>query len=380
MSKKAFINGRILTPQGMKDNHTIIFQEDKIVLVCQDIDRPTDIAIERDLDGLTILPGFIDLQVNGGGGVLFNDSPCVDGIKQIGAAHRQFGTTGFFPTLISDDLDIMAQAIRAVDLAIEQGVPGVLGIHLEGPFLNLAKRGVHDETKLKQISERDLELVSSLRGGKTLLTLAPEQTTLAIIRDLRKRGVVVAAGHTQASYEETLSALDAGLTGFTHLFNAMPQLSSRDPGIIGAALEDDRAWCGIIADGHHVHPAILRLARRAKREDQLFLVTDAMPCVGSNDKVFSLGTEEIRVVDGKCVTAQGVLAGSDLDMIGAICNAIEMMDVDMAQAVRMASIVPANFMNMQGQVGEIRAGLQANFVIASSQLEIQEVWIDGKSG
>ena len=380
MSKRAFTNGRILTPQGFKENHTIAFQDDKIIFVGKDVDRPKDIVTERELDGLTVLPGFIDLQVNGGGGVLFNDSPCIDGIKQIGAAHRKFGTTGFFPTLISDDLDIMAQAIQAVDMAIEQGVPGVLGIHLEGPFLNPAKRGVHDETKLKQISQRDLELVSSLRGGKTLLTLAPEQTTLAIIQDLRKRGVVVAAGHTQASYEEALSALDAGVTGFTHLFNAMPQLSSRDPGIIGAALEDDRAWCGLIADGHHVHPAMLRLARRAKRVDQLFLVTDAMPCVGNGDQAFSLGGEKIGVVDGKCVTSDGVLAGSNLDMRTAICNAVEMLGVGLVQAVRMASIVPANFMNVQGKVGEIRAGLQANFVIMSSNMEVQEVWIDGASG
>ena len=294
------------------------------------------------------------------------------------AAHRKFGTTGFLPTLISDDLEVMAAAIKAVDDAIAQGVPGVLGIHLEGPFLNQDKRGVHDASKFGRIGEAEIDLLSSLTHGKTLVTLAPEMTTPEIIAALSQRGVIIAAGHTQASYEQTLSAMEAGLTGFTHLFNAMKPLESRNPGIIAAALEDDRAWCGIIADGHHVHPAMLRLALRAKTREQIFLVTDAMPSVGAADKAFSLGEMDITVANGKCVTDDGTLAGSDLDMISAVRNAHELLDVSLEQAVRMASHIPAQFLGLDGKLGSIRNGQQADFIILDENFEISASWIKGR--
>ena len=286
---KALINARVLAPSGFKDGQTVIFEGGVIARVCDDRDCPVDVTNKRDLGGAMLLPGFIDVQVNGGGGVLFNDEPTVRGIQAIGAAHRAYGTTGFFSTLITDTSDVMARAISAVEDAIIQGVPGVLGIHLEGPFLNKEKCGVHDSAKFGEISAADIELMSSLKGGVTIVTLAPEKTTPATIKALRERGVIVSAGHTQASYSEAISAMDAGLTGFTHLYNAMRQLHSREPGLIAAALEDDRAWCGVIADGYHVHPAMLRLALRAKAGEQIFLVTDAMPSVGAADKQFSLG-------------------------------------------------------------------------------------------
>lgn len=346
--------------------------------VCDDAARPKDVCVEQDVGGMRLLPGLIDLQVNGGGGVLFNDIPSVDGIKSIGAAHRSFGTTSFLPTLISDDLDVMAKAIAAVDDAIQQGVPGVIGIHLEGPFLNTARKGVHDASKFKSIGEAEIRLMSSLKHGKTLVTLAPELTSSEVIKSLRARGVIVAAGHTQASYDQTLEALDAGLTGFTHLFNAMTPMESRVPGIIAAALEDARAWCGIIADGHHVHPAMLRLALRAKIGDQIFLVTDAMPSVGSDEKRFSLGALDVDVSGGRCVTAAGTLAGSDLDMIGAVRNARDLLHVPLEQAVRMASRIPAQFMGMGGQLGDIVAGSPANFIVINEALEVIESWINGE--
>ena len=379
MSMKALINARILTPEGFKDKQSVLYEGGIITHICNDKDRPVDAVVERDLDGLVLLPGFIDIQVNGGGGVLFNQHPSVEGIRAIGAAHRKFGTTGFFPTLISDDLDVMARAIKAVNVAITQGVQGVLGIHLEGPFLNTEKQGVHDASKFKTIGEDELALMSSLKNGKTIVTLAPEKTTPNTIKNLNKLGVIICAGHTQASYEDTLLALDAGLTGFTHLFNAMKPLQSRDPGVIAAALVDSRSWCSIIADGHHVHPAMLKLAIRAKRDNQVFLVTDAMPSVGASHKPFSLGNMKIKVTGGKCITENGTLAGSDLDMIGAVRNAVAMLDIDIAQAVRMASILPARFINMHDQIGEIRVGHQANFVLVSQKLEMLESWIKGKA-
>lgn len=376
---KAIINARALTPDGFKDNQSILFREGLIVMVCDDNLRPADVTIERNLRGMTLLPGFIDVQVNGGGGVLFNDCPTVEGIKAIGEAHRKFGTTGFLPTLISDDLDVMQRAIEAVEMAIKQGVPGVLGIHLEGPFLNEQKRGVHDASKFMKIGDEELDLMSSLKVGKTIVTLAPEKTTPDIIHTLHQRGVIVSAGHTLASYDDTILALETGLTGFTHLFNAMKPLDSRSPGIIAAALQDPRGWCSIIADGHHVHPAMLRLALRAKADGQIFLVTDAMSCVGTKYKSFSFGDIRIEVTDGKCVTADGTLAGSDLDMIRAVRNAMDFLDIDLDQATRMASILPARFLTIQDQLGEIRPGLQADFVLLSPEQEVMESWIRGQA-
>jgi len=378
---KALVNARVLTPEGFREGQTILFCDGQIRDICDDHDCPAGVTVDRDLEGMTLLPGFIDIQVNGGGGVLFNDCPTVDGIRAIGAAHRKFGTTGFLPTLISDDLDVMAQAIDAVEMAIDQGVPGVLGIHLEGPFLNKRKCGVHDATKFRVIDDEALALMSRLRGGKTVVTLAPEMTTPDIIRALDQRGVIISAGHTLATYDDACAALDAGLTGFTHLFNAMTPLNSRAPGLIAAALEDPRAWCGIIADGHHVHPAMLRLALRAKQScgnDQIFLVTDAMQSVGSKDKAFMLGGREIKVTGGKCITADGILAGSDLSMIAAVRNAVDFLDLDLEQASRMAGMVPARFIRLQDRLGEIRPGLQADFVAVSAEMTVVESWINGQ--
>jgi N-acetylglucosamine-6-phosphate deacetylase len=374
---KALINGCVLTPDGFKQHQSVLYRNGVIVDVCADQDRPSDIAVERDLDGMTLLPGFIDVQVNGGGDVLFNEQPTVSGIKVMGEAHRKFGTTGFFPTLISDNYDVMAQAIDAVDAAIVQNVPGVLGIHLEGPFLNAGKKGVHDADKFSQIGQDEIELLCRLKHGITIVTLAPEMTTPDIIRTLRARGVIVSAGHTLASYEETHAAMDAGLTGFTHLFNAMKPLDSRTPGVIAAALEDARAWCGVIVDGHHVHPAMLRLALRAKVGDQIFLVTDAMPSVGGTLSTFSLNGLPIDVKDGKCLTAEGTLAGSNLDMISAVRNAVDMLDVDLARAAHMASTLPAHFIHADDKLGAIRTGQQADFVLLSPELDVIETWIQG---
>lgn len=375
--RTALTHANLLTPEGFKDGQTVLIENGCIVDICDDADCPDNVVIRHDINGMRLLPGLIDLQVNGGGGVLFNDDPSVETIKAIGAAHRKFGTTGFLPTLISDDLDIMATAIETVDKAIEQGVPGVLGIHLEGPFLNEGRKGVHDASKFSSIGDAEIDLLSSLKHGKTLVTLAPEMTTPDVIRTLAQRGIIVAAGHTQASYEQTLSAMDAGLTGFTHLFNAMKPLESRQPGVIAAALEDERAWCGIIADGHHVHPAMLRMALRAKHDNQIFLVTDAMPSVGAAHKPFSLGALKISVADGKCVTDAGTLAGSDLDIISAVRNAHDLLGLPLAQAVKMASQVPARFIGLDQKLGSISIGQQADFIVIDKNFQVTESWIKG---
>ena len=374
----AIINARIFTPEGIVPGHTIVWENGRIVQVCPDDQCPAGVDIQADLGGALLVPGFIDLQVNGGGGVLFNDDPSVEAIRQIGEAHRQYGTTGFFPTLISDDEAKMQRAIAAVSDAMAQGVPGVLGIHLEGPFLNPEKRGVHDRAHIRPLEERALDLLCSLSRGKTIVTLAPEMTRPDRIETLVRRGVIVCAGHSLANYEQTKQALDAGLCGFTHLFNAMPQLLSRDPGMIAAALEDARAWCGIIVDGHHVHPAMLRLALRAKTDGCFCLITDAMPSVGQVDKNFRLGDEEIIVENGRCVTRDGVLAGSDLDMMSAVRNSVEMLGLSLETALAMASRHPAACVGLADQIGALKPGLRADFVSLSEDLKVERVWSGGE--
>lgn len=373
--KTALLPRRVLTPAGFEAGRCVLIEDGRIAATLPAADCPAD-ADRRVLDG-DLLPGFIDLQVNGGGGVLLNDQPTVEGVAAIAAAHRRFGTTGLLPTLISDDLDVVAKAIAAVDEAIGQGVPGILGIHIEGPFLNPAKKGIHDASKFRTLDAEAIDLISSLRNGRTLVTLAPELAPPGAVRTLAGRGVIVAAGHTDATYEQVRAALDDGLAGFTHLYNAMTQLDSRAPGAVGAALEDRASWCGLIVDGHHVHPAALRVALAAKGADRLILVTDAMPTVGSDTKQFTLNGQTIIADDGRCVSPDGTLAGSDLDMAMAVRNAERLMRIDYETAVRMASASPARAMRMSEERGEIRPGLVADLVLVDDRKQVLETWIAG---
>ena len=369
---ETLVNGQVLTPRGF-EAATVVLDGDRIGEV-----RPPA-AGDRgfDLDGGLLLPGFIDTQVNGGGGALFNDAPTVEAIATIGAAHRRFGTTGFLPTLISDDLSAVARAIAAVDAAIVAGVPGVLGIHIEGPFLSSDRKGIHDASKFRVLDDAAFDLLTSLKRGKTLVTLAPEATTPEMIRRLAAAGVVVAAGHTNADYDTIREALAAGLTGFTHLFNAMSPLTSREPGAVGAALEDEASWCGLIADGRHVHPAVLRIALRTRPLDRFMLVTDALSGVGMSEKTFTMQGRLIRVVDGVCVDENGTLAGSDLDMATAVRNIIQITGLGLTDAVRMASAAPAAFLGLAGQMGTIEVGRRADLVHTDAELVVQQSWIGG---
>ena len=375
---KAFVNGRILTGERFLTGHAVLVDSGRISAVVETTDPRVRVAEAQDLNGASLVPGFIDCQVNGGGGVLFNDAPNVETIRRIGAAHAKFGTTGFLPTLISDDVAVMRMAIQSVDQAISAGVPGVLGIHLEGPYLAPDRRGIHNAAKFHIPRDEDLALVSSLRHGRTLITLAPERVSAEAIGTLVARGVIVAGGHTAADYAATRRALDAGMRGFTHLFNAMTPLLSREPGVVGAALEDSASWCGLIVDGYHLHPAVLRVALAAKAQGKLFLVTDAMPPVGSADDTFELNGETITCRDGRCVNAQGTLAGSSLDMAAAVRNTIEQAGIAPQEALRMASAYPADFLGLGASHGRIAAGCAADFVVLDDALSVRETWIGGE--
>ena len=377
VNRTALLNGRVLIDSELVENRCVLIEDDRIVDVVEPADPRCASAHKHDLGGKLLLPGFIDLQVNGGGGVLFNDAPGVESIRAIGAAHRRFGTTGFLPTLISADLDVVAEAIAAVQAALAAKVPGVLGIHIEGPFLNVERKGIHDPEKFRELDPAAVKLLTSLRGGRTLVTLAPEMTTPAMIRKLVDAGVVVSAGHTNATYEEIREALHEGLTGFTHLFNAMSQLTGRAPGVVGAALDDPDSWCGIIVDGEHTDPVVLRISMRCKRHDRFMLVTDAMPGVGTNNKSFLIGGRKITVSGNLCMDDDGRLAGSNIDMASCVRNAVSMLGLALPEAVRMASLYPAEFLGIAHDVGRIAPGFKANFVVADDQVQVSETWIDG---
>jgi N-acetylglucosamine-6-phosphate deacetylase len=370
-------NARVLTESGVLENSAVLMEDGYIRAIAAESDTLARSGQIVDLEGHWLLPGFIDTQVNGGGGVLFNNDPSVGGLRTLAAAHRRFGTTGLLPTLISTDIATIERAITAVETAIAEGVPGIVGIHIEGPFLNSAFKGVHDARTFRVLDEAAIAQLTSLKGGKTLVTLAPEMTTPANIRRLVDAGVIVAAGHSAATYATIRSALQQGLTGLTHLFNAMSPLTAREPGVVGAALEDLSSWCGLIVDGHHVDPAVLRISLRCKPRGRLMLVTDAMPSVGSSIETFLLQGETITVRDGVCRDRNGTLAGSNLDMASAVRNAMTFMQVDLQQAVEMASANPAAFLGLGHERGRIAPGYRADLVLVDDSIKVLKTWIAG---
>lgn len=373
----ALTNGRVVLRDEVRSDLCVVIDSGRIAAISPD--PPRD--LERvDLGGQLLLPGFIDVQVNGGGGRLFNDDPSVETIAAMAAAHRRFGTTGLLPTLISDDFSIIARAIAAVDEAIDRGVPGVIGIHIEGPFLSNKRRGIHLASMLQPFNDRFLEVLCSARNGRTLVTVAPECISPTQIKRLVDGGVIVAAGHSDADYETVRAAIDAGVTGFTHLFNAMSQLTNRAPGMVGAALEDSSTYAGIIVDGHHLHPATFRAGLQAKGTDRLMLVTDAMPTVGAEHDEFMLQGRAIRRDGDKLLSQDGILAGSTLTMASAVANAIEQGHLDLPGAVRMASTTPARFLGLSGETGAIEVGLRADLIAMDQDFIVTASWIGGVAG
>lgn len=371
----ALVNARALAGASLQRGLAVVVEGDRIAVVCGAGDLPADMP-RRDLGDAILLPGFVDVQVNGGGGALFNNAPTVGTLRTMAEAHRRFGTTGLLPTLISDDVDVMRAGIAAVRDAIAQGVPGILGIHLEGPYLASARRGTHDATKFRVPDADEIALASSLDNGVAMLTLAPECVPAATIRAFAERGVVVCAGHTAADHAQTRAGLDAGIRGFTHLYNAMTPLQGREPGVVGAALDDADSWCGLIVDGHHVHPVSLRVALAAKPRGKCVLVTDAMPPVGG-DPEYALYGRTIRVRDGALRNAEGALAGSVLDMATAVRNSVAWLGVSIEEAARMASTYPAEWIGLGDCIGRIAPGCRADLALLDDALQVVDTWIGG---
>ncbi len=372
----AFQNGRLALGDTLVEGQTLLVSGGIIEAIGPDLAIPSGYHC-IDLNGDILTPGFVDIQVNGGGGALFNDAPSVETIATIARAHAKFGTTALLPTLISDDLEKIALAIAAVDAAIEAGVPGILGIHLEGPFLNTSRKGVHDASKFKVLDQEAIKLLTRLKRGKTLITLAPETAPAGAIAELVRRGAVVFAGHTEASYEQIIAAEAEGLRGFTHIFNAMSQLVSRAPGVVGAALSSPTSFSGLIADGVHVHVANMALVARLLGAKRTVLVSDAMPTLGSDQDWFELKGEKIFARGLTCYTPDGVLAGSNLSLHNAIAVMMRQVGIGLTDALQMASHAPALALGLEGQVGRLRMGARADFVQLDGDSNVVQVWQGG---
>ncbi|WP_394172511.1 N-acetylglucosamine-6-phosphate deacetylase [Thalassotalea litorea] len=322
-------------------------------------------------------PGLIDVQVNGGGGVLLNVAPSIDTLEAMFNAHAQFGTTAMLPTLITDDVEVMEQTADVISAALADKLPGIIGVHFEGPHLSVPKKGVHNASFIRPITEREMAVFCRQDLGNVIVTLAPETVSPDDISRLVAAGVHVCLGHSNADFDTVTKALNAGATGFTHLFNAMSAFQSREPGMVGAALLDDNSWCGVIVDGHHVHYDALKLAIKAKSAGKIMLVTDAMSPVGSDEDSFDLlGARVLRNGDRLNATT-GELAGSCLDMARAVKNTIEKLQQPVTEALRMASLYPAQFLHQDKTLGHLKVGAAADFVIFDDDFNVTQTWVNG---
>jgi N-acetylglucosamine-6-phosphate deacetylase len=376
MTRFAIAGAEIFDGSKRRAQHAVIVDGMHILDVVPESVLSSDLAVQRLAGGL-LAPGFVDAQVNGGGGVLLNDAPTADGVRTMCDAHAKFGTTALLPTLITDSPAVTAKAVASVKQAIAGHAPGCLGIHLEGPFLSPERRGAHDANLMRSMTEADVEEILSLGIETVLTTVSPNRVAPAIIRRLTQGGVIVSLGHSDATYDQIMKAVDAGARGVTHLFNAMSPLTHRAPGLVGGALDAGELWCGLIADGHHVHPAAIGIALRAKRlPGRIFLVTDAMSTVGSDQQTITLNGRMVWRRNGALELEDGTLAGSDLDMMSAVRYLVQQIGVELGEALRMASTYPAEFLK-RSDLGRIAASARADLVHIDDSLQAKAVWRAG---
>ena len=378
--KFAIAGAAIFDGVSRHEKHSLLVEGGKIVGLCPDGEVPQGFDVQS-VDGGLLAPGFIDLQVNGGGGVLLNEQPDVDGIATICRAHIGFGTTGLLPTLITDTPEVTDRAIAAGIEATRSGVPGFLGLHLEGPHLAPSRKGAHDPTLIRTMQGDDLQRLIDARAQlpTLMVTVAPESVSNAQIAALTEAGIVVSLGHSDATYEQVKAAAQAGATCVTHLYNAMSPLSHCQPGMVGAGLDLGQLHCGLIADGHHMDPAVISLSLSAKRGPaNIFLVSDAMSTIGSDMTEFVLNGRNILRRDGRLTLEDGTLAGADLELSSAVRFVVDAVGIQTGEALRMASLYPAECIGADTSVGRFAAGQRANIVHLDDTLKSQFVWIDGR--
>jgi N-acetylglucosamine-6-phosphate deacetylase len=379
-----FIAGHAVLADRIFDGHrwhpeaAVLIREGRIAGLATWGEVPADWPQARLPAGAVLAPGFIDLQVNGGGGVLLNDQPTADDMRAIARAHRQFGTTACLPTLITDTREQMRSAVVAARSIA--GRDGILGLHLEGPFISPRRPGIHRPDRIVQPGAGDLEELCELADvGRSLVTLAPEWVPAGFVRTLAAAGVRISIGHSEAPAAVVIQAVADGATGVTHLYNAMPPMSARDPGIVGTALADHRLTAGLIVDGIHVDPVSVRAAFMAKGADRIALVTDAMPTVGASLDRFELMGRTIKLHDGRLTSEEGTLAGAHLDMASAVRNAVRLAGLPLEDALRAASLTPARFLGLVNERGILVPGARADLVALDRELTVAATWVDGSS-
>ena len=368
---------RIVTPAGSQGNQALLIEDGLIARVGATDDLRGHGHEEVLLAEQTLGPGLVDLQVNGGGGCLLNDDPTIEGLLTIVQAHQAAGSTTILPTLISTDVETMKRARKAVEEGLQQGISGLAGLHLEGPFLDDVKRGAHASEFLRAPTAEDRSLLEQASAGALLLTLSASHATEDLCAKLHDAGVILSLGHSSASAEEATAAFDRGVCLVTHLYNAMSPLAHRDPGLVGAALADERVTTGLIADGHHVHPTALRAAWQAKGSERFLCVSDAIGIAGTSQSETSLAGQTVRAVDGRCVNQEGRLAGSAIVLSDSLAVLVEQVGLTLPEALLACSTVPARVLGL-GDRGSLKPGLRADLIALDPKLDVQGVWVAGR--
>jgi N-acetylglucosamine-6-phosphate deacetylase len=366
----ALINATIYTGDEVLDGRALVIENGTVVALPTDLDESTFPGEVIDVSGLSLAPGLIDLQANGGGDLLFNDSPSPETLQAIVAAHLRCGTTDLLASYITAPAAGLRLAANAIQEARRLSVTGLLGVHFEGPLLSMANRGVHNASLLRTSVDDELfdQLSAPARSGPTMVTLAPETVPAGFIEALAEQGVAVSAGHTEATPDQIHRAVDEGLRAGTHVWNGMPPIRGRRPGPVPALLSDSRVWCAFIADGHHLSAETLAFSLDVKAPRRSILVSDAMPPVGGTRSTFTLDGRQITVRAGRCETAEGHLAGAAAPLIEGVRHCVVELGVPIAEALRMASLYPAECLGIEDRRGRIAAGYPARIVALDAQI------------
>ena len=374
---KVFFGARLFDGERLIDDHALVV-EGGVIRALVDVEERPRGGEEVDCGGGVLAPGLIDWQINGGGGVLFNAEPTVEGIAKIAAAHRRHGVTGFLPTVVTDAPDVLASALAAAREA-HACVPGALGVHVEGPFIDPHRPGIHPPRWIRPMRDADADALIAARAGAMVVTLAPAAVPLALVTRLAGSGIVVSLGHSEATAEEAKAVFDAGARAATHLFNAMSPLTSRAPGVVGAVLSDPRVICGLIADGEHVHALACRAAIAAKGAGGVALISDAMSPAAGGPESFELQGRWIRRVGAKLVDENGTLAGAAITLLDAVRYVATTLALPLEAALTMATATPARLLGLDDRIGRLVPGFEANLVHLTDALDVEGVWIGGRA-
>ena len=374
--KQAITGSKLFNGIDFIEHKALLIEDQYIAGIVNKDAIPTDFQVKK-LEGGILSPGFIDLQVNGGGGKLFNNSPDKESLNTIISAHQYFGTTSIMPTVISDSLNILQKCTDTISNEINNN-HSLLGIHIEGPFFNVKYRGVHQKQYINTINASYLNLFETLDKFPVMLTLAPECISIKQLKHLKSLGFKILAGHTDANYDQLEEAVKYGLDGFTHLFNAMGQISAREPGVVGSAFDFDETSASIIVDLHHVHPSLINLSFKQKPKGKLFFVSDSMATINHGEPSFELYDEVVSESNGRIINSEGKLAGSSITQIDAVKNAYQKCSIPLESAISMATLYPAEYLGVSDYIGQLKKGYRADLAHFDSNFHVQNVWLAGK--